>query len=385
MRWVDIEPLSNTVLKSPLSVPGLTRGSPRLSACGGDHPAMRTYPYNRDTQRIEDLGDRTIQSIPVKGCRVTTSIPGDPASNRSADTIIDEVWTSAEMGMGLLKTHQDEGTKEDEIVEVDNLVRGEPDSALFKPPSDYKVRDMQEERLKAEQSQIPVTHPELLSGLWEIEDPGSGVIDGIALSFLTNVRAGTAYMQGLVVKGYRTQSQQEQRGFFATGHDGTTWDGKRLQIKSLDLEIDLTFDPEALQWSGTYSRNGVAKMVRLQRPGVSAAPSSPFVGNWCVRDACLNLAQRKDGSFLDWRNWRVVPSNAPEVGSYGQELAITDINTLSISLTTNTPGSPVGNVLTFAGTLSSDGSSIDVKQATLRDNTAYSKNSGDGFPVLSPR
>jgi hypothetical protein len=54
----------------------------------------------------------------------------------------------------------------------------------------------------------------------------------------------------------------------------------------------------------------------------------------------LHVAQRKDGSLLAWRNWRVVPVNAPEVGSYGQELAITDINSLSISLTTQTASSP---------------------------------------------
>ena len=78
----------------------------------------------------------------------------------------------------------------------------------------------------------------------------------------------------------------------------------------------------------------------------------------------LHVAQRKDGSLLAWRNWRVVPVNAPEVGSYGQELAITDINSLSISLATQTASSPGGNVLTFAGTLSPDGSSIEVKQAT---------------------
>jgi hypothetical protein len=53
MRWSDFEPLSNTITKWRLNMPG--NGQTRLSACDGDHPAIRTYTYNRDTQRIEDL------------------------------------------------------------------------------------------------------------------------------------------------------------------------------------------------------------------------------------------------------------------------------------------------------------------------------------------
>ena len=417
MRWSDFEsptgvslntPLSNTIMKSRLNIPGpgLTRGSTRLTACDGDHPAIRTYPYNRDTQRIEDLGERTIQNIPAKGCRVTTSIPGDPVSNKPPDTIIEEVWTSAELGMGLLKTRHDEDTKEDEIVQLDNLVRDAPNPNLFVPPSGYAIKDLDQELEQAEKAKIPLSRTgpkaEELAGAWETEDPilSKGTEFGILLKISADkqlqLQQGTVVSEGpqrvstLEIRVYQRTGGSDQGGWFsavpASSNGGASWNGQQLQLNypgrpgtftSDTLALDLTFNATDPSWMGSYARNAVSKQIRLVRPGAGLKTNSnSVVGTWMapqssgIPGACVRIAQATDGSLVGWRNQRspvfVRPQGPMTQETDGQPLEIHFENN-SITLEDAFVGAITGGgPFRFTGTLSPDGTQIVGSRPVMR-------------------
>jgi hypothetical protein len=58
-------------------------------------------------QKSDDLGERTIQGILTRGCRVSTFIPTGAIHNDQPLTVTDDSWTSYDMRLTLLKLHQD--------------------------------------------------------------------------------------------------------------------------------------------------------------------------------------------------------------------------------------------------------------------------------------
>jgi hypothetical protein len=224
LRWDDHmnEVLhTNGISQSPLPKhpPG---GRPQaLDACEREHRNTRSYP-NGETQTIESIGERTIQGIRVQGCRVITFIPAGAIHNEQAVTVTDDTWTSYDMRLTLLKTHHDPAMGEDETVELDNIVRAEPDPSLFVPPPGYQVQDLQKQREQEEQSQMPVTHPDHYAGPWETEDPQSGAVDGIFLWVTTEVRQSTEYLRLLQIKVYHRQAGEVTHNWFSTKDDPNT-------------------------------------------------------------------------------------------------------------------------------------------------------------------
>ena len=101
--------------------------------------AARNYP-NDKMQRSESLGERVIQGISTRGCRVYTVISADQSPEKSSFTIIDESWTSPELRVVLLHIRRNPNG-ENEITQLDNITRREPDAAIFQPPPDYRVLD----------------------------------------------------------------------------------------------------------------------------------------------------------------------------------------------------------------------------------------------------
>lgn len=409
MRWDDQTDAAlgpKTVLKTALwTGPGGGRAQP-LDACQREKGATRSYP-NGETQKIEDLGERTIQGIQAHGCRVTTFIPAGAIHNVQPMTVTDDSWTSYEMRLRLLSLHRDPAKGEETTTELDNIVRGEPDTALFQPPPDYQLRDMEPEKKRHEQSQLPVTHPESYAGPWETRDPKSGVIDGIFLWANTEVRQSTEYLGQLQIKVYRREGNATTENWF-TAKEGTdtTWDGKRLQLKlrpvaagDVALNIDLTFDPVQQGWSGTFSRGGLAKQVRLQRPGASVHASNRFVGDWFLQaDSlrhlpysafCIHVAQADDGTLVVWQHTKsghII--NAPTQNEYAKELAVEDVTFDSIALVVAS-SKWFGNRVTFTGTLSPDGSQIEGRWATngqpSPDPVVFIKSSGEACAASSSK
>ena len=403
MRWTDeadAVPDSKTVLKTALRPgPGGAK-PPVLDACQREKGTTRSYP-NGETQKIDDLGERTIQGILTHGCRVSTFIPAGAIHNDQPLTVTDDSWTSYDMRLTLLKLHHDPSKAGDETMELLNIVRGEPDPALFQPPSDYQVRDLEEQRRQRERSQIAVAHPELLAGPWETRDPKSDATEGVLLWASTELRQSAEYLTLLQIKVYHREGGATKEGWF-TANEGpdTTWDGKRLHLKfqpvvaeDVALDLDLVFDAAERSWMGTFTRDGMPKQVRLERPGALAKSKSRFVGDWFLHldsssrvpysAACIHVAEESDGALVAWQDSkspRVI--NGPMQNEYGREYDVEDVKLDSISLIAAS-SKWFGNQVTFSGTLSPDGSQLEGRWATngqpAPNAVVFIKSSGEGF------
>jgi hypothetical protein len=400
MRWDEGGPpqLNEIVMKNriPPNTP-LSRPQP-LNACERESGNTRNYP-NGETQQIGDLGERTIQNILTRGCRVTTVIPPLSMHNDQALTITDDWWSSLQFRITLLHVYHDpNGT--DEIEQLDKIVLGEPDLSLFQPPSGYAVRDMDAEREQQERSEVTVEPgepgAEMLAGAWEADNPfvGESSQMGILLKILANRRvpfhqgkvigAGPEKIASLDVRVYQRVAGEDKGGWFSTNRgDDASWDSHRLRIEfngadpgafiQGKLRLDIAFNQGDLTWTGSYTRDGVTKPILLARPGASLrAVSNPFLGGWLENgrpgaSRCVYIAQGLDGTLVSWRNTRMGPSINPSEGMTTAFFQENDGDALGVQITGNTAtlqegiywagiaGQPARK---FTGKLSPDGSQI---------------------------
>lgn len=96
-----------------------------MSAAGGVPGAAR--------YAVQMLGAKAIDGEMATG-RVTTSTLGDGTE------VIDEQWTSTDLKVTVMSKHHDPRTG-DVLYKLTNIVRGEPDAALFTVPRDYTIVD----------------------------------------------------------------------------------------------------------------------------------------------------------------------------------------------------------------------------------------------------
>ena len=369
MRWDEGGPpqLNEVVLKNriPPNSP-LSRSQP-LNACEPESGHTRNYP-NGETQQIEDLGERTIQNIFTRGCRVTTFIPAGSIHNDQALTITDDWWSSQQFRITLLHVHHDPSGN-DEIEQLDKIVRGAPDSSLFQPPPGYTIRDMDLEREQQERSEV-VVEPgepgaEMLAGAWEADNPfvGESSQMGILLKILANRRVpfhqgkvagdGPEKIASLDVRMYQRVAGEDKGGWFSTNQGGgASWDGHRLRIEfngdepeafiQGKLGLHIAFNQRELTWRGSYTRDGVTKPILLARPGASLkAVSNPFLGGWLENrrsggSRCVYIAQGSDGTLVSWRNTRMGPTINPSEGMTTAFFQENDGDALGVQITGNT-------------------------------------------------
>jgi hypothetical protein len=346
MHWMEVGPpqIKEVVMKYriPPNAPD-TRAHP-LDACEREAGHTRNL-RNGETQQIAVMGERTIQGILTSGCRVTTLIPAGSLHNDQPITITDESWSSPQLRITLLRIHHDPSGRE-EIEQLDNIVRGEPDPALFQPPPDYRVRDMDAEREQQEAAQVTLEpggiDAEMLAGNWEAGDPFAGkpAQIGILLKLLANRRVpyshgkvtgdGPQKIADLQIRVYQRAAGEDKGGWFTTHGGGADWDGHRLQISfngngpgvfiQGQLGLDLAFNEKIPAWTGSYTREGVTKPILLTRPGASreGAPHR-FVGGWLENGwiggaRCVYIAQGLDEGFVAWRVSSSGPTINPEEG-----------------------------------------------------------------------
>ena len=123
-----IDPQRKTVSKSTLPVgPPLPPGD---RARGG-----RPLPPPPQISS-EALGTRQILGLRAEGTRQTMTIPAGAFGNVSPIQVVTERWYSPELKI-VLESHRTDPRLGDVTYRVTNLVRGEPDAALFAIPSDY--------------------------------------------------------------------------------------------------------------------------------------------------------------------------------------------------------------------------------------------------------
>jgi hypothetical protein len=84
------------------------------------------------------LPAETIEGVKAEGKRTTWTIPAGRIGNEKPIVAVREVWQSPELNI-TLKTRESDPMAGEETYRVQNIVRGEPDAALFKVPADYRL------------------------------------------------------------------------------------------------------------------------------------------------------------------------------------------------------------------------------------------------------
>lgn len=90
--------------------------------------------------RTESLGTQMIQGIQAEGTRTTETIPAGSIGNDSPIEIVSERWYSPELGLVVKSTRSDPMTG-DNVYQLTNIRRGDPDPSLFQVPADYSVSE----------------------------------------------------------------------------------------------------------------------------------------------------------------------------------------------------------------------------------------------------
>lgn len=242
----------------------------------------------------------------------------------------------------------------------------------------------------------PVTFPDdpmqlVITGAWEGDDPvlNDGTQIGILLKSEAIVKVRLT--SGVIMRGFAARSRiapefcfyqrtsgQEQRVWFEVGQVlrgmSSSLEGQRLKaefkndgpggnFKHTNIALDLTFDEKQLAWTGNFTRNGITKPLRLERPAPSpGVKASALVGTWALpvsetvdgnlRSYCLSIAQGKDGGFTVWEpsigyQWIGVDGPPPPVATFeeytGRRWGITvDGETVTLDSTTYMSGLPGG-------------------------------------------
>jgi hypothetical protein len=88
----------------------------------------------------EDLGSQTMEGVLVNGVRTTHTIPAGQIGNERPITIVTEVWTSPDLKAVVYSKRSDPRMGE-QTFRLMNIVRVDPDPALFTVPADFKIVD----------------------------------------------------------------------------------------------------------------------------------------------------------------------------------------------------------------------------------------------------
>jgi TonB family protein len=107
-------------------------------------PTIQTAALSTQTPSIkpettkEDIGSDSVEGLPVRGVRVSQTYPPGALGNDRPLTIVTESWYSEELKINLL-TKRTDPRYGVQTVRVNELVRQEPDAALFSIPDEYKL------------------------------------------------------------------------------------------------------------------------------------------------------------------------------------------------------------------------------------------------------
>jgi len=103
---------------------------------GWDRPLHGADP---DKVTTDDLGQKTISGLTTTGTRTTTVIPIGKLGNDRVLTIVHDVWLSEDLKLAILDT-VDDPMDGQQTLEIQDIVRTEPDPAVFRLPGGYETK-----------------------------------------------------------------------------------------------------------------------------------------------------------------------------------------------------------------------------------------------------
>jgi TonB family protein len=101
------------------------------------------------TTNTEQLSKQMIEGVECEGTRSVTTLPAGAIGNERPIETVNETWYSPELQMMILSKRSDPRFGES-TYRVTNIVRSEPDAALFQIPSDYVIIDSQANKVQVD-------------------------------------------------------------------------------------------------------------------------------------------------------------------------------------------------------------------------------------------
>jgi hypothetical protein len=99
-----------------------------------------TDPNLRPARQSEKLGGKTIAGVYTEGTKITITYPIGFFGNDRPIVNVRETWTSPDLKIIVFST-DDDPRNGSRTTELTDLVRGEPDPALFQVPEGYTIKD----------------------------------------------------------------------------------------------------------------------------------------------------------------------------------------------------------------------------------------------------
>src|SRR5262245_29923520 len=117
----------------------------------GEEPAPAPFARSatRYTTNTEQLGKHMVEGVESEGARAVTTMPAGAIGNERPIETVNETWYSPELKMMILSKHSDPRFGES-TYRVGNIVRSEPDAALFQIPSEYTIIDSKSKKVEVD-------------------------------------------------------------------------------------------------------------------------------------------------------------------------------------------------------------------------------------------
>jgi hypothetical protein len=141
MAWnVGNPAMSNIVRVSHVS--GTPRKQLTPEELAARHKALQQRWHVPQSEfKTDDLGTKTIAGVEAHGSRITRTIPPGEEGNELPLVTTTENWRSEKLGI-TLSIITDDPRRGKTIFEIEELVQGEPNPAVFAVPEGYKVEDV---------------------------------------------------------------------------------------------------------------------------------------------------------------------------------------------------------------------------------------------------
>jgi hypothetical protein len=130
----ELDPANKMVFSRPARFPNPQQQTPQTgSPRSVRQPAQQSANVKRET-----LAAQSINGVLASGARVTHTIPAGEIGNSAAIETVHETWMADDLKVPV-RTKMTDPRTGTSTTELTNLLRGEPDAALFTVPSDYTV------------------------------------------------------------------------------------------------------------------------------------------------------------------------------------------------------------------------------------------------------
>jgi hypothetical protein len=108
------------------------------AGAGGRGRVMQPAIRMAQDAKEESLGQKVIEGVTADGKRVTTVLAAGAIGNQNPITVQTEQWFSPDLEILLMTRHSDPRSG-DTSYSVTNIIRAEPQGALFDVPADYTI------------------------------------------------------------------------------------------------------------------------------------------------------------------------------------------------------------------------------------------------------